>query len=1800
MATIGIRIVSAGNNSVPGHMYTVFTDNSGNITTYGHYPQNMVYGVVSGPGGVRENQDNREHEARSGEPGTNGVPDVSRDFPVSDSDFQRALDYARDAAAQRGDVSKYWGQYDPIARSCVDFTWNVMRQGGLDKSAWFEGYAIPSWNKNAVDKVYFDFFRRAEFNLELRRKPSTEEDAQNLRPTMQDDPRNLVTIAALAAQAEAEKIEKGNRLLTQSIIRAETYSMLSLQQQLERQVDTGSQSLAEANRLARAEQAAAQAAADAAAQAAREAFRASETDYTNSQGSGSNSGWSGWNSGPNQSSAETARLSRSGSTGDPIVIDLDGDGVDLYSRTNSPARFDFDDDGYSETTAWAGPKDGILVIDEGNDNQITQSKEIAFAKWTVAEGDTDLEGLAATFDSNLDGVLDARDARYADFKVWKDANSNGVVDAGEMQTLAEAGIKSFNLKVKDGTNLNLDDGSVIHGLFDIQRADGSLIQGADVSLAYNDLGYRTRTDAAGNTVVEFESGSALHYRNMADGEANADFNLGADTDTTVWVGASGNASANILNASNKTTEVLLDGGAGDDTLLGGSGDDMLVGGDGADQLQGGAGNDQLFVDGADLAALANLTGSAKSTRLNGGEGYDNLIVLDNSQLNLVADDINAEAIMAGSADDSISGQSNTVDYVFDGGDGNDILATAGGKDLLLGGVGNDTIKAGAGDDVLSGGAGVDRLEGGAGDDVYVLNRGDGADRILDFAEDWYKEKYSYQEQVSYSEQYDYYESVFHGDGKTGSYVNELRSGYRAATRMEDRDGYRDVFGEVDGGIDTLQFGLGISVQDLVLSRVGEDMVVSLRASDNENVLSADSVTIEGWADTKNRIENFAFTDGNLLDFSQIVSAQSGMDANDTLNGTTEGDFMSGGSGNDTMTGGAGKDMLVGGSGDDQLDGGAEKDLIFAGAGNDTLVGGDGNDYLIAEAGDDVLEGGNGDDVLVGMDGTDTLRGGAGKDMLLGGGGADFLQGGGGDDTYFYFRGDGKDQILDNLDHEETYQEQVYAGQVYEDYGKGGNWVSQYRTETRVRTVEDDSGNDSLQFGQGIVLDDLFFAMSGSDLVVGLREDADTLLADMDDQITVQQWSNAKNRIETFGFADGLTLNMSNIDQVASGYEADDTLNGHTGGDLLSGGAGNDTLNGLAGNDYLIGGAGNDQLDGGEGNDDLFGGSGDDTLNGGEGVDYLIGGAGADVINGGNGNDVITGGVGNDILNGGRGNDVYHFNRGDGHDTINEAVLGTESVQESYTYTEDVLQTVSDGKGSYQVWVNETRTGHRTVLRAVDGGEDTIQFGRYIDVANVMLERSGTDMVISLLPLSGTEVTDSITIKEWTTPEYRVETLRFINDFAVDIADIVDARKGTSGNDVLTANATDATWLGGGAGDDTLTGSSAADVLHGAAGADTLNGGAGDDVYIFGRGDGKDTLTDSGSAGVGTDKSRPGGDKLLFGTNITMEDLVLQRSGEDMVVYLRDRTNPEGALSALTDSLTVKNWSDAVNRLEVFQFFDGKDFDVSEISNTYLGQDGQDTADTLTGSANADWMDGFAGNDTLNAGAGKDFVQGGSGNDSIYGEADDDLLSGGLGNDTVYGGTGNDIVVGDAGNDALFGDEGNDVLAGGKGDDTLNGGAGDDFIMGDAGNDTYQASTGFDTYRFGFGDGNDTYIGSEHTDINGTDVVQLEAGVSKESLWFERVGNDLTMRLLGATDTMTFKDWYYSDDAIKRAQTDTAQRYVYGFEVNGEVLTYNKVQTLVNAMNGFTPNDGQTAYGVNAVELPDSVRSAVNSAWVSVA
>jgi hypothetical protein len=138
----------------------------------------------------------------------------------------------------------------------------------------------------------------------------------------------------------------------------------------------------------------------------------------------------------------------------PIVIDLNHDGALSYGNV----VMDVNGDGLLDATRWAGAQDGVLVWDKYRDGQVHDHTQYAFAQYdtsAAAQGRkaTDLSGLAAKFDTNHDSVFDAQDAQFADFSVWQDANQNGVSDAGEVRSLAELGLASFNL-TSDGVARN--------------------------------------------------------------------------------------------------------------------------------------------------------------------------------------------------------------------------------------------------------------------------------------------------------------------------------------------------------------------------------------------------------------------------------------------------------------------------------------------------------------------------------------------------------------------------------------------------------------------------------------------------------------------------------------------------------------------------------------------------------------------------------------------------------------------------------------------------------------------------------------------------------------------------------------------------------------------------------------------------------------------------------------------------------------------------------------------------------------------------------------------------------------------------------------------------------------------------------------------------------------------------------------------------------------------------------------------------------------------------------------------------
>ena len=118
----------------------------------------------------------------------------------------------------------------------------------------------------------------------------------------------------------------------------------------------------------------------------------------------------------------------------PVIIDLDGDGIEISA--DSQVSFDWDNDGYLESGNWAAADDGFLVIDleadgsigtNDGDGVIDQGREIAFSQWSTNVEMTDIQALAEAtdasgnliFDTNGDGVLDANDDVWASMKIFQ-------------------------------------------------------------------------------------------------------------------------------------------------------------------------------------------------------------------------------------------------------------------------------------------------------------------------------------------------------------------------------------------------------------------------------------------------------------------------------------------------------------------------------------------------------------------------------------------------------------------------------------------------------------------------------------------------------------------------------------------------------------------------------------------------------------------------------------------------------------------------------------------------------------------------------------------------------------------------------------------------------------------------------------------------------------------------------------------------------------------------------------------------------------------------------------------------------------------------------------------------------------------------------------------------------------------------------------------------------------------------------------------------------------------------------------
>lgn len=564
----------------------------------------------------------------------------------------------------------------------------------------------------------------------------------------------------------------------------------------------------------------------------------------------------------------------------------------------------------------------------------------------------------------------------------------GVSMGGGSDTLSNDG----STTATGGSAVNMGEGDDLIVNRAIITGDVLLGAGADELINQSsgvitgDVSFGDGNDRLGNT------GKIVGKVDLGVGDDFVNIWIGSDIQGQILLG-----DGNDILISNDwiSTNMEIDGGAGNDeiytsfgndTIHGGEGNDRIYANQGNDTVYGDAGNDEIYGnDGDDL-----IIGGAGDDTIDGGAGAD--IAAFSGAIDGYAMTLNAD------------GSINIADQV--GGDGTDTLSNieelgfadgtwklrigTGGSDTIIGDLGNDLVFGGAGDDTFIGGPGLDRYDGGDGVDTIDYSH------IL------------FELTIDLDSGLAYYPGYLPGADHLAGIENAVGT----------------AFGDTligSAGANTLNGGLGDDLliggagNDVLLGGFGDDVLRGGAGDDTidggcgQDVLDLSDAT---GAVTINLASGIATGAGIGTDhFSGIEGFVLGAGA-DHLTGGNGADMFDGGAGNDVIAGGAGNDTLRGGDGDDGVDGGSGNDVIEGGVGKDTLKGGSGVDAISGGDGDDNIDGGSENDTLNGGAGNDTIKGGSGADMLAGDAGNDILSGGSGADVFMFAAGFGKDTVTD--------------------------------------------------------------------------------------------------------------------------------------------------------------------------------------------------------------------------------------------------------------------------------------------------------------------------------------------------------------------------------------------------------------------------------------------------------------------------------------------------------------------------------------------------------------------------------------------------------------------------------------------------------------------------------------------------------------------------------------------------------------------------------------------------------------------
>ena len=990
---------------------------------------------------------------------------------------------------------------------------------------------------------------------------------------------------------------------------------------------------------------------------------------------------------------------------DPLVLDLDGDGIETLPADGS-VLFDHNSDGIKTATGWVAPDDGIVVLDRNGNGTIDTGLELFGDNTIKSDGEVAGNGFDALsdLDSNNDGVFNSQDAEFSNVQVWRDLNSDGESTGDELFSLSDLNITSIDTS---GTPASVDvgGGNVATEFATFTRSNGVTSQvgsAADLDLAAN----TSITEFSEDIVVPVELRDIPNIKGFG---AVRDLQEAATLSPELAI-----LLQQFASESNRDSQKAL--------------------------------LDQIIQAWADTSEYTKLYERVNATDLGNGLTLE-LRINDGDGGYIDGEDLKV-------GQHSGSSQAEFLART-------QVLEVFNNQNFFeLGPSATDSDTDGVVDDlsirVLMGRRSSHYQRSGAqinqvGSDVYIEENAFIApnQRFIQSSYESLKESV-FDDLIREVRLRPYLDSITLNDStsrKGDIDFTQLNTLIDAALNSGEQDQYLDVVDIIRFyGEDFALSGWSPDTEKLngILITLGtEDDHISQASTVLSNIPNGGDKTITG-PTSNDRVVIFGGDGNDDLEGSSETGIVFGGDGNDTLRGGWGVYTLSGGGGDDQIYGSGDKSTLIGGTGSDLLDGRSRTGVFIGGQGDDEILGTQGSDNYFYYAGDgkdrilershfdstdtltfgtsispsDInisadgsdlilshsngtdeirvidwfalhassgarqlenivftdgsntvwdsdyvsnsaqnLNGTDGDDVLKGIESqyyTDTINGADGDDTIDSGYGADTLIGGEGDDTLggaygsTDFQGAENGSVVDGNRYEGGAGNDLLRGTLYND-----TYV--FNLGDGVDTIEERGSSDYsdvIQFGANINPEDVSISNDGDDLLLTIGSNGD--------KIVISGWfstPDGTNQIENVRFSDlgNTTWSREEIQNqllIKTGTESEDTIDGTINSEhyieTINALGGNDTVRGLDGRDVISGGLGDDILYGGAGNDQLYANKyffdPDDDND--TGVNILHGGDGDDLLHASAGSDTLYGDAGNDLLYAGTGDTTLVGGEGD--------------------------------------------------------------------------------------------------------------------------------------------------------------------------------------------------------------------------------------------------------------------------------------------------------------------------------------------------------------------------------------------------------------------------------------------------------------------------------------------------------------------------------------------------------------------------